>query len=439
MIRQVFLAAAGAVLLALPARADIDIQEVTTPSGINAWLVEERSIPFVALEILFRGGSVVDPEDQLGVANLMSSLLDEGAGELDARAFERESDMLAVSISSRLNRDALSISARFLTENRDESVALLRSVLTEPRFDEDAIERVRARTLSSLESDAKDPQALARAAFDDHVYAGHPYANPRRGTIETVSALTRDDLIAAHDRAITRDGIYVSAVGDIDAEELSNLLETLFDGLPEATPDLPGPIEPQLSGEIKVIEFETPQTVIRFAQPGVSRDDPDFFAAFILNHILGGGGFESRLVQEVRANRGLTYGIGSSLSIGSYADVWIGSTSTANHRVAETMQVIRDEWTRLHEEGITAEELEAAKTFLTGSFPLRFDGNSRIASIAVNMQFDDMPADYIATRNDQVNAVTLEQVNRVARERLDPDALIFIMVGQPEGIEPTTN
>ena len=439
MIRLFLMAAATALITALPARAEIEIKEITTDTGIEAWLVEEHSIPFVALEILFRGGSVIDPEDKLGATSLMGALLDEGAGELDARAFAKARDELAVSISSRVDRDSLSISAKFLTENRDESLALLRSVLTEPRFDPDAIERVRAQILSSLQSDMKDPQALASKAVDALLYAGHPYAHPVDGTIETMTALTRDDLIAAHQRAMTRDGIYVSAVGDITAEELSSLLDALLADLPESQPSLPETVDPNLPGGVMVIGFETPQTVVRFAQPGLQRDHPDFFAAFILNHILGGGGFESRLMTEVREKRGLTYGIYSYLSDPAYSQVWAGGTATANDSVAETVAVIRAEWERLRDEGVSAEELQDAKTYLTGSYPLRFEGNSRIANIAVGMQFDDMPADYIATRNDKVEAVTLEQINRVAREWLDPEQLTFVLVGQPEGIETTIN
>lgn len=439
MIRPFLIAAAAILIAALPARAEIKIEEITTEGGIKAWLVEEHSIPFVAIEILFRGGSVVDPEDKLGAASMMSSLLDKGAGDLDARAFDRERDTLATSISSRIDRDSLSISARFLTENREESLSLLRSVLTEPRFDPDAIERLRGQMLSSLQSDMKDPEALASKAVDELLYAGHPYANPLDGTIETISALTRDDLIAAHQRVMTRDGIYVSAVGDITVAELSGLLDALLADLPESNPALPDRVEPVLPGGVKVIDYETPQTVVRFAQPGLRRDHPDFFAAFILNHILGGGGFESRLMTEVREKRGLTYGIYSYLADPAYSQVWAGGTATANDRVAETVAVIREEWARLRDEGVSAQELEDAKTYLTGSYPLRFEGNSTIANIAVNMQFDDMPVDYIATRNDKVNAVTLDEINRVAREWLDPERLTFVLVGQPEGIEPTIN
>jgi len=436
MIRVVI--AAFAVLLAtLPARAESDIQSITTPGGINAWLVEEPSIPFVAIELLFRGGAAVDTPDKRGATTLMSGLLEEGAGDLDAREFAKARDTLAASIRFDVSSDSLSVSARFLTENRAESLALLRSALAEPRFDEDAIERVRAQVLSGLQSDLKDPQSIVGKSFNELLYGDHPYANNISGTIESVSALTRDDLIAAHRAAITRDRVYVSAVGDITKDELSTLLDTLLAGLPETGPALPDMAEVNLPGGVKVVEFETPQSVVRFAQPGLPRDHPDFFAAFILNHILGGGGFESRLMTEVREKRGLTYSIYSYLSIADYSKIWAGGTASANDRVAEAVQVIRDEWALLRDNGVTQQELDDAKTYLTGAYPLRFDGNGPIASIAVNMQYDAMPLDYIASRNDKVNAVTLEQINRVAAEMLDPEQLTFVVVGQPEGLDST--
>lgn len=437
MIQILFSTAFALLVAALPAKAEIAIQDVTTPGGIKAWLLEEHSIPFVALEVMIRGGSAIDLPETRGAINLMGALLEEGAGDLDARAFARARDDLAMSLSFDVSADALSVSARFLTENRDESLALLRSALTEPRFDPDAIDRVRAQVLSSLQSDLKDPQAIASQAFNALLYPGHPYANASQGAVETVSELTRDDLIRAHRRAITREGINVAVVGDITAEQLKPLLDALFAGLPEESPNLPGAADVNLPGGIKVVDFETPQSVVRFAQPGVPRDDPDFFAAFVLNHILGGGGFESRLMQEVREKRGLTYGIYSYLSIPDYAKIWAGGTASANDKVAETVRVIREEWARLRDTGVTQQELDDAKTYLTGSYALRFDGNGPIANIAVNMQFDDMPIDYIATRNDEINAVTLEDINRVARQLLDPDRLTFVVVGQPQGLQGT--
>lgn len=427
-------ALAATLVLALPARAGVEIQEVTSPGGITAWLVEEPSIPFVALELRFRGGGSLDAPGKRGATSLMTGLLEEGAGDMDARAFARATEGLAASFRYDVNDDAVTVSAKALTETRDEAVALLRQSLTEPRFDPDAIERVRAQMLSSIRSDEKDPRAIAGRVFDKMVYGNHPYGTPLDGTVDSVSSLTRDDLIAAHRAALARDRLYVSAVGDITADELGGLLDRLLGDLPESGADLPGPADPRFSGGIEVVDFGTPQSVVRFAQPGIDLDHPDYFAAYILNHILGGGGFESRLMSEIRERRGLTYGVYSYLVDKDQADLWMGSVASSNERVAEAIEAIRAEWSRARDTGVTAEELDQAKTYLTGSYPLRFDGNGPIARIMVAMQMSDMPIDYISTRNDRVNAVTLDDVNRVARERIDPGQLTFVVVGRPQGL-----
>ena len=437
MIRTTLSLLAFVLVSALPARAEINIQEITTPGGIDAWLVEEHSIPFVALELRFRGGVALDLPETRGAIHMMTMLLDEGAGDRDAREFSKARDLLATSLGFDVAHDAISVSARFLTENKAPSLELLRDALIAPQFNDEAMTRVRAQVISVMQEELTDPNDIASAAYDALVFGDHPYAQPVNGTIESVTALTRDDLVEAHQRVLTRDRVYVSAVGDITAEELSELIDTLLEGMPETGPELPARADLNLPGGIKVIEFDTPQSVVRFAQPGIGRFDDDFFAAYLLNHILGGGGFESRLMTEVREKRGLTYGVYSYLSIPDYAHTWAGSVASANDRVAEAIQVIRDEWAKMRDEGVTAEELKDAKTYLTGAYPLRFDGNAPIANIAVNMQYDDLPTDYIRTRNSKVEAVTLEQINRVARELLDPDRLTFVVVGQPEGLEST--
>jgi len=427
------------VLAALPARAEIDIQEVTTPGGIDAWMVEDHSIPFVALELRFRGGASLDLPGKRGATNLMVGLLEEGSGEMDAQAFARATEELAASFSYNVNDDAVSISAKFLTENRDDAVALLRQSLIEPRFDPQAIERVRGQVMSVIQSDLKDPGEINGDAFSALVYGEHPYGSPENGTPESVMSLTRDDIAAAHRAALARDRLFVSVVGDISAHEVTGLLDSLLGDLPENGAPLPEPADVNLPGGVRIVEFETPQSIATFAQPGIDRDDPDFFAAYILNHIIGGGGFESRLMQEVREKRGLTYGVYSYLVDRDSAHIWLGSVASANDRIAEALEVIADEWSRLREEGVTQTQLEDAKTYLTGAYPLRFDGNGPIAGIAVGMQMDGLPTDYIATRNDKVNAVTLDDVNRVARELLDPEKLTFVVVGQPEGLSNTIN
>ena len=437
MMRFVF--AFAAFFAAMPAWATIEIEEVTTPGGIDAWLVEDHSIPFVALELRFRGGASLDPEGKRGVTNLMVGLLEEGAGDMDSRAFARATEALAASFRYDVSDDTLSVSARFLTENRDQAMALLRKSLVDPRFDQDAIDRVREQVNSGIRSSEKDPQDIASTAFDALVFGDHPYGSSLSGTLESVASLTREDIVAAHQASMTRDRLYVSAVGDITRDELVALLDGLLLDLPAEGAPLPGVADLNLPGGIQVVEFETPQAVAVFAQPGIDQEHPDFFPAFVLNHILGGGSFESRLMHEVREKRGLTYGISSYLMDRDSAELWMGGVASANDRIAETIDVIRSEWARMRDTGVTAEELENAKTFLTGAYPLRFDGNAPIARIAVNMQMQGLSTDYIANRNDMVNAVTLEDVNRVAQELLDPSRLTFVVVGQPAGVTSSIN
>ncbi|MEM9967565.1 MAG: pitrilysin family protein [Pseudomonadota bacterium] len=422
-----------------PLRAEVDIKLVESPGGLKAWLVEEPSIPFVALEIRFRGGASLDAPGKRGAVNMMTALLEDGAADMDARAFQRATESLATSFDFDAGHDEVSVSARFLTENRDASVTLLRAALMEPRFDEDAIERLRGQLISVIQSDQKDPDEIARETFNRILYGDHPYGSAINGTVESVTALTRADLVDAHRAVLARDRIYIGAVGDITPEELGTLMDTLLGDLPATGAPMPKRAEVTFppAGET-VVDFPTPQSVAIFGQRGITQDDPDYFAAIILNHVLGGGSFESRLMSEVREKRGLTYGVYSYLAPRDLAEVYQGSVRSSNDRIAEAIAVIRAEWAKAAERGVTPEELDAAKTYITGAYPLRFDGNSRIANILVGMQMIDLPIDYIPTRNDRVEAVTLDDVNRVARSLLDPERLHFVVVGQPEGLLSST-
>lgn len=423
------------IIAVLPARAEVNIQEVTSPGGITAWLVEEPSIPFMALEIRFRGGASLDAPGKRGATNLMTALLEEGAGDLDARAFSRATDALATTFGFDVTHDELSVSARFLTENRDASVALLRSALQEPRFDVEATERVRRQVQSIIASDLKDPDEIATATFNALTYGDHPYATSINGTQESVTALTREDLLAAHAAVLARDRIYVGAVGDITPEELGVLLDELLGGLPETGAPLPPRAEPTFTPGITVVDFATPQSVARFGHKGIKQDDPDFFAALVLNQVLGGGSFESRLMNEVREKRGLTYGVYSYLAARDLSETYLGSVSSANDKIGEAIEVIQAEWAKAATEGLTEKEVRDAKTYITGAYPLRFDGNGRIANILVGMQQINLPIDYIPTRNDKVEAVTMDDIKRVAGYLLDPEGLQFVVVGQPVGLE----
>ncbi|WP_299601126.1 pitrilysin family protein [uncultured Tateyamaria sp.] len=434
---RIFAALTIALFATLPARAEVDITEVVSPGGITAWLVQEPSIPFMALEVRFRGGASLDAPDKRGAVNLMTGLLEEGAADLDARAFARELEALAASFDYDVSDDSLAVSARFLTENRDEAVELLRKSIIEPTFEQEALDRVREQVLTGLRSDAQDPNEIARAAFNKMAYGDHPYGSNYRGTTDSVTALTREDMIDAHRAVFAKDRLYVGAVGDITPEELGPLLDELLGALPDEGAPQPGPADILIEGGTTVVPFDTPQSVALFGQAGIEQDDPDFFAARVLNQVIGAGGFESRLMTEVREKRGLTYGVYSFLVPQDHAATYQGQVASANDRIAEAVSVIRDEWARAAAEGVTEDELEAAKLYVTGAYPLRFDGNGPIARIMVGMQMLGLPIDYIATRNDKVEAVTLEDVKRVAGELLDPDSLHFVVVGQPEGLETT--
>ncbi|MBK5934665.1 zinc protease [Rhodovulum imhoffii] len=426
---------ASSLMLASPLRAEIAVQEITSPGGVQAWLVESHDIPFLALEIRFRGGGSLDAPGKRGAINLMTALLEEGAGQRDARAFARARDELAASFRFRASQDAVAVSARVLTENRAAALEVLRQALTEPRFDSDAVERVRAQVLAGLRAGEADPNTIAANRFAELAFGGHPYGSALDGTPDSVAALTRADLQEAKARAMARDRLFVAAAGDITAAELGPLLDALFAGLPEAGAPQPGPADLSLPGGETVIPFETPQSVALFGQRGLAREHPDFFTAFVINDALGAGNFSSRLMQEVRVKRGLTYGVYSYLAPMDHAAMIYGRVASANGRIAEAIGVIRQEWRRMAGEGMTAQELEQVKTYLTGAYPLRFDGNANIARILVGMQMEGLDPAYIATRNDRIRAVTVEDVGRVAREWLDPAGLHFVVVGQPEGLK----
>ncbi len=436
MIRAV-LAFAIAICLAVPGFAATEIQEVTSPGGFKAWLVEEGAVPFTALELRFTGGASLDRAGKRGAINLMTATLEEGAGDLDAQAFSIARDDLAASIRFGVSQDALSISARFLTENRDEAIALIKLALTDPRFDQEAIDRVRRQIVSTLRADETNAYVMAGQTFNAQVFGDHPYGSSPDGTVDSVAALTRDDLVQAFNDVVVADRVFVGAAGDISAEELANLMDELLGDLPSGGAPLPNAAKTRFSGGVTLVPHDVPQSVVLFGHGGLPRDDPDFFPAFVLNEVFGGSGLQSRLSLEVRNKRGLTYGIGSQIVNSDHADLVMGQFASANERVAEAIEVVKQQWSLVAEEGITAEELEAAKTYLTGAYPLRFDSNASIAQILVGMQQDGRKADYIQKRNSMIEAVTLEDIQRVARRLYKPDDLRFVVVGQPDDLEPS--
>jgi zinc protease len=423
------------LLLATPAAA-ADIKEVTSPGGITAWLIEDHSNPLITVDVSFRAGSAHDPADRPGVANMVSGLLDEGAGDLDSQAFQTRLEDLAIRLSFDAGRDDFDGSLRTLATHRDVAFDMLRLALTAPRFDAAAVERIRGQIMAGLLRRQQDPEDIANREWFAAMFPAHPYGRPIEGTDESVPEITVADLKAHVAQHLTRAGLVVSVVGDIDAATLAPLLDRTFGALPAgAAAKTPAPGAPDPDGSRTVIRQSVPQTVISFGLPGILRDDPDWYAAYVMNYVLGGGGFNSRLTTEVREKRGLAYSVYTYLYPLDRAGLWVGGVSTQNARAAESLTVIRDELKRLREAGVTAEELADAKAYINGSFPLQLTSSARIASLLTSIQRNDLGIDYMDKRAALIDAVTLEDVRRVARRLIDPARLVVVAVGQPEGLD----
>jgi zinc protease len=427
-IATALLAIVFLTLPALTAHAAMSIQEVKSDSGVTAWLVEDYSVPIVSLQFAFRGGETQDPAGKEGVVNLMTGLFDEGAGDLDSDAFQTQLDDAGAEMRFSGGRDAIYGSMRMLAEDKDGALALLRLAVEKPRFDQPAVDRIRSQIVAGIIADARDPGTAAQIAWSNAVYGTHPYARQDEGTEQTLATITADDLKALHHRLFARDNLVVGVVGAIDAETLKKELDLLFGGLPEKADLTPvADVKLKLGQEIDV-PYELPQTTLRFAYPGVDRNKPEYFAAYVMNHILGGGDFSSRLFNEVREKRGLAYSVGSSLVNYDHASALVISTATRSDRAAETIKVIRDEVKLMADKGVTAQELAEAKKYIIGAYAINnLDSSSSIASTLVGLQTDGLGIDYIQRRVDLINKVTLDEVQAAARMLLSVEPAMMVL------------
>ena len=424
----------SASLLSTPAQA-MNIQKVVSPKGIEAWLVEDHTLPLIALQFGFPGGTSQDIAGKEGVAYFVSGMMDEGAGDIESEAFQERLESLAIDFSFDAGRDAFSGGIKTLTKNRDEAFRLLNLALTAPRMDADAVDRVREQITSSIKMDNEDPEKIASTAWFKRVFDGHPYANPPKGTVESVQSITSQHLKDYVRAMFARERLNVAVVGDINAEELSKALDTVFGDLPEkaqlrSVPEAEWRAQPSS----QVIPLSVPQSVVTFGHSGPKRKDPDFTAAYILNYIIGGGGFSSTLMQEVREKRGLAYSVYTYLYPLDRAGILLGGVATKNEAVSQSITVIKDELGRMATNGPTPEELDNAKRYLTGSYALRFDSSVKIANTLLWLQIEDLGIDYIAKRNAMVEAVSMDDIKRVAATLIQPGNLIITVVGQPVGL-----
>ena len=433
LISRLALAAAVICIAAVPARA-VPIERVISPGGIEAWLVRQETVPLTSLEFAFTGGSSQDPADKAGVANMVSSLLDEGAGELDSRTFHERLEDKAIELSFRVGRDYFSGSLRMLNEHRNDAVELMRLALTTPRFEAKDVERIRGQILSTLQRDTSSPNVVSSRRWWATAFPGHPYGREVNGSLESLPRIGVDDLRGYVKRVLARDGLKIAIVGNLDAQAAGAIVDRLFGGLP-AKADLSPvpPAEPQGLGQRIVIGMDVPQTVITFGRPGVFRQDPDFMTAYVLEHILGGGTFSSRLYTEVREKRGLAYGISDSLVWLKGTALIMGGTATRADRTAETLKVIDSEVQRMAAAGPTEEELGKAKAYLKGAYALNLDTSNKIAGALLQIQLDGLGIDYMDRRGALIDAVTLQDTKRVA-QRLLTSGMLVTVVGRPQGV-----
>jgi zinc protease len=417
-----------------PAAWAIDIQEVTTPLGIKAWLVEDKSTPIVALSFSFAGGTASEPESHKGVTSLMATMLTDGAGSLPAEAFRLRQEDAATAMGFSASTDRLNGSVRMLASKRDEAFDLLRMAIREPRFDDEMLEQRRAQVLAGLDRAEQRPSSVAERTLMATLFAGHPYSHNAAGLRDTLKTLTRDDLKARASAVLVRHGLVISAVGDIDAVELSRQLDRTFGGLPEgaappALPDWTPPVGPRSV----IVERPVPQSSILVAMPAVMREDPDWYPSLVLMHILGGGQ-QSRLFTEVREKRGLAYSVSAGLRTSVKASLLVISTASANEHVAEALHIIRGELGRMRADGVSDQELADAKTYLTGALALSLDSSGAVAGLLHSLQVDKLPRDALDHRAAEIAAVTAADVHRVARRLLGEDCITTIVVGKPQGL-----
>lgn len=433
--RFLVLIAAAAIAAGLtPAReaSATTIQRVTSPGGIESWLVQDATVPLISITFAFAGGAAQDKPARTGTAHMVAELLDEGAGELDSRAYHDRIDRHAVEMQFSASRDHIRGSMRTLKENREVAFDLLRMALTSPRFDAEPVERIRAQILSGLRRETTSPGDIATRRWWEAAFGDHPYGRPVNGTLTSVPTIDVNDLRDYAGRVFARDKLVIAVVGDIDAATLAPLMDRVFGALPaKARLEPIADVRPKLTEPLIRVPLDVPQTVVAYGGPGLARSDPDFMAAYIVNHILGGGSMSSRLYAEIREKRGLAYSVYQGLLWLDHAALFQGRTATQAGRANETIAILEREIRRFAEEGPTAAELDEAKSNLKGSQMLALDTSSKIAGQLVQYQIDRLGIDYIDRRNALIDAVGLDDARRVAK-RLLGNGLMTTVVGRTQ-------
>jgi zinc protease len=425
------LAVAACTVLAPAVACAAEAKAISFSKGMDVWFQEDHTMPMIAVEISLPAGSAYDPKGKEGLASFVASLADEGAGNLDSDGFQAALNNRAIKFSMSADRDYSIVTLVTLSENAPEAFRLLGLALAHPRFDPPTMARVRAQIVASLEDDETEPETVAAKAYFGLFFNGHPYAHPVSGTIAGINAITIQDLHAFARYHWVRGGAKVAVSGDVSEAKLKDYLNMALGSLPLAAPPWIQPVGKVGAPGVHVIPMPVPQPNIVFGVPGLQRSDKDFIPAYVANYILGGGGFSSRLTAEVREKRGLTYGISTTLTPYRKTGIVLGEMATKRESVRKSIQVIRDTMKTFMDEGVTEKELADAKTYLTGSLPLAFTSNVGIASQLGAFQRAGVGIDYLSKRNGLINAVTLDDVQRVVKRVFNPAKLTIVVAGTP--------
>lgn len=422
----------GVLAGAPAAKAGVAIQNWTTANGARVYFVQAPELPIVDVRVVFDAGSAKDG-GKGGVAQLTNGLLGTGAGELNADQIAERFESVGANFGNNAQRDMAVLSLRSLTTDRallDPALDTLALVLTQPTFPAADFERERRRMLIALRAEQESPEAIAQKAFFKAIYGDHPYASPTLGSEETVKALGRDDVVNFYKGYYVARNAVVAIVGAIDRKGAEQIAERIVGNLPEgsAAPLAP-PVKPLAQAKENHINFPSEQTHVLMGQPGVTREDPDYFPLYVGNHVLGGSGLVSRISEEVREKRGLSYSAYSYFAPMRAQGPFIAGLQTRNNQAEQALSVLREVLRDFIRKGPSSAELTAAKKNITGGFPLRLDSNSKIVENLAMIGFYRLPLDYLDTFNQKVEAVTVQQVQDAFKRRVDPDHMATVMVG----------
>ena len=402
------------------------------PGGMTVYHVESHANPLVMAELLVRGGASYDPKGRAGVASLVGWMFNEGGGDLDSEAFQERLEYYGISLSGSAGRDAMTVSLATLSTHLDLAWSMMMDALLQPRFAAADFDRAIAERIASLKKSKEKPDTLASLALAKAIYGDHPYGQPSKGDLTTIAAIKLEDLVLFHEQAFRLPNLVLAVTGDITLPRLKKLVATSFAKMnktPSPFQALPMALAKNRPDQ-QHIELDVPQTAIRLGGVSINRHDPDYYAMVVMNQILGGGGFTSRLTKEIREKRGLTYGVYSYFSPLAAQGPFVVGMKTKTASVLESLNLLRQELTRMVDEEVDRDELEDIKRYLTGSFPLNLDGLSKLSGIWGVIGFYQRGLDYLEKWPERIRAVSGKDIRRVARRILDSNRLHAVTVGR---------